>query len=150
MRHVDIQLREKLFSSQCLEVRGYEPLSVYNRVLNHRVKRKKYQLLNCIGLFATPWIVAHQAPLCMELSRKEYWNGQPFPSPVYLPKPGIKPGFPTLQAESLPSEPLGSKSWLSNKATSSGNVREKEAGVAYATKKQEEILGQCYCFLKMR
>lgn len=33
------------------------------------------------------------------------------------------------------------KSWLSNKAASSGNVREKEAGVAKAAKKQEEILG---------
>ena len=30
---------------------------------------------------ATPWTVAHQAPLCMEFSRQEYWSGLPFPSP---------------------------------------------------------------------
>ena len=25
--------------------------------------------------FATPWTVAHQAPLSMEFSRQEYWSG---------------------------------------------------------------------------
>ena len=42
-------------------------------------------------IFATPWTVACQAPLSMESSRKEYWNGLPFPSPVDLPDTGIKP-----------------------------------------------------------
>ena len=37
-------------------------------------------------------------------SRQEYWTGLPFPSPGDLPDPGIKPGSPTLQANSLPSE----------------------------------------------
>ena len=55
----------------------------------------------------TPWTVARQAPPFMESSRQEYWSGLPFPSPGDLPDPGIKPGFPTLQAESLPSEPEG-------------------------------------------
>ena len=27
-----------------------------------------------------PWTVAHQAPLSMEFSRQEYWNGVPLPS----------------------------------------------------------------------
>ena len=40
----------------------------------------------------------------MEFSRPEYWSGQPFPSPEDLPTPGIKPGSPTLQANSLPTE----------------------------------------------
>ena len=31
----------------------------------------------------------------------------PFPSPGDLPYPGIKPGSPTLQADSSPSEPPG-------------------------------------------
>ena len=31
----------------------------------------------------------------------------PFPSPGDLPNPGIKPGSPTLQADSLPAEPQG-------------------------------------------
>jgi len=29
---------------------------------------------------ATPWTVAHQAPLSMELCRKKYWSGLPFPT----------------------------------------------------------------------
>lgn len=59
-------------SGKILFILDYEPLSVYNRTLNHQVERK---------------------------------------------------------------------SWLSNKAAASGNVREKEAGVAKAATKQEEILG---------
>ena len=34
-----------------------------------------------VRLFATPWTVAHQAPLSMGFSRHEYWNGLPLPSP---------------------------------------------------------------------
>ena len=51
--------------------------------------------------------VAHQAPMSMEFSRQEYWNGLPYPSPRDLPEPGIKPRPPTLQADSLQSEPPG-------------------------------------------
>ena len=57
--------------------------------------------------FVTPWIVAHQASLSMEFPRQEYWSGLPFPSPGDLPDPGIKPRPPTLQVNSLPSEPPG-------------------------------------------
>ena len=49
--------------------------------------------------------VAHQAPLSMEFSRQEYWSGLPFPTPGDLLDPGIKPGSPALQADSLLSEP---------------------------------------------
>ena len=31
--------------------------------------------------FATPWTVAHQAPLYMRFPRQEYWSGLPFSSP---------------------------------------------------------------------
>ena len=51
-----------------------------------------------------PWTVAHQAPLSMEFSRQEYWSGLPFPSPGDLPYPGIEPGPPALQQDSLLSE----------------------------------------------
>ena len=44
-----------------------------------------------IQFFATPWIVAHQAPLSKVFPRQEYWSGLPFPSPGELPDPGIKP-----------------------------------------------------------
>ena len=39
---------------------------------------------------ATPWTVALLAPLSMEFSRQEYWSGVPFPTPGYIPDPGIK------------------------------------------------------------
>ena len=39
----------------------------------------------------TLWTVVCQAPLFVELSRQEYWNGLLFPSPGDLPDPGIKP-----------------------------------------------------------
>ena len=61
--------------------------------------------LSHVQLFATPWTVAYEAPPSIGFSRQEYWSGLPFPSPGDLPNPGIKPGSPTLQADSLPSEP---------------------------------------------
>ena len=42
-----------------------------------------------------------------EILQQEYWSGLPFSSPGDLPHPGIKPGSPALQADSLPSEPPG-------------------------------------------
>ena len=40
-------------------------------------------------------------------SRQEYWSGLPFPSPGDLPDPEIEPGSPTLEADTLTSEPPG-------------------------------------------
>ena len=68
---------------------------------NFKVKVKS---LSRVRLFVTPWTVAYQAPQFMEFSRHEYWSGLPFPSPVDLPDPGIKPGSPTVQADTLLSE----------------------------------------------
>ena len=56
---------------------------------------------------ATPWTVARQALLSMGFSRQECWSGLSFPSPGDLPNPGIEPRSPTLQADSLLSEPPG-------------------------------------------
>ena len=67
----------------------------------------KVKSLSRVGLFATPWTVAYQAPPSMGFSRQEYWSGLPFPSPEDLPNTGIEPGSPTLQADALPSEPPG-------------------------------------------
>ena len=44
-----------------------------------------------IRLFATPWTVAHQAPLSMGFSRQECWKGLPRPPPGDLPDPGVEP-----------------------------------------------------------
>ena len=52
----------------------------------------------------TPWTVARQAPLSMELARQEYWNGLPFPSPGKPLNPRIEPDSPARQANSLPFE----------------------------------------------
>ena len=60
------------------------------------------------SVFATPWTVAHQAPLSMKFSRQEYYcSGEPFPSPGDLPNPGIKSRSPALQADSLPAKLSG-------------------------------------------
>ena len=40
---------------------------------------------------ASPWTVAHQAPLSIGFPRQEYWSGLSFPSPGDLPYSGIKP-----------------------------------------------------------
>ena len=61
--------------------------------------------LSCVLLFSTMWIVAYQAPPSMGFSKLEYWSRLPFPSPGNLPNLGIEPRSPSLQADSLPSEP---------------------------------------------
>ena len=63
----------------------------------------KVKSFSHVRLFAA-WTVAYQASLSMGFSRQEYWSGLPFPSPGDLPNPGIEPGSPKLQADSLPSE----------------------------------------------
>ena len=62
-------------------------------------------MLSHVRLFVSQWTAAHQAPLPMGFPRQEYWNGLPFPSPGDLPDPRIEPRSPTLQADTLPSEP---------------------------------------------
>ena len=60
-----------------------------------------------VQLFVSPRAVACRASLSMGFSRQEYWSGLPFPSPGYLPDPGIEPSSPALKADTLPSEPPG-------------------------------------------
>ena len=55
----------------------------------------------------TPWTVASQAPTSTEFSRQVYQSGLPVPSPGDHPDPGIKPGSPALQVDSLLSKPPG-------------------------------------------
>ena len=38
--------------------------------------------LTCVWLFVTPWTVACQAPLSMELSKQEYLSGLPTVTPL--------------------------------------------------------------------
>ena len=71
------------------------------------------EALSRVLLFATPWPVAHQAPLSMAFPRQEYWTRLPFPSPGDLPNPGREPSplaSPALQADykGLPGKPIRS------------------------------------------
>ena len=62
------------------------------------------RVLSCVQLFATPWIVACQAPLFVGFSGQEYWSGLLFPSPEYLPDAEIEsrsPVSPAVQIDSL-------------------------------------------------
>ena len=43
----------------------------------------------------------------MESSRQEHWSGLPCPPSGNFPNQGIEPRSPTLQVDSLPSEPPG-------------------------------------------
>jgi len=43
----------------------------------------------------------------MRFSRQEYWSGLPFPSPGYLPNPGIEPTYPVWQWGFFITEPPG-------------------------------------------
>ena len=57
------------------------------------------RILSHVLLCVTPWTVAHQAPLSMELSRPEYYSGLLFPTPGDLPDLGIEPtslAYPAL------------------------------------------------------
>ena len=67
----------------------------------------KVKSLSCVQVFATPWMVAYQAPRSMGFSRQEYWSGLPFPSPGDLPNPGIVPVPPTMAGRFFSTEPPG-------------------------------------------
>ena len=59
-----------------------------------------WHCFNHVLLFGKLRTIACQAPLCVELSRPEYWNGLLCPPPGNLSNPGIKPtspGSPTLR-----------------------------------------------------
>ena len=79
------------------------PYSLYSQ----KERKRKVKSFSHVWLFATPWTVAYQASLSMGFSRQEYWSGLPFPSPGYLPDPGIELRYPALQAHALTSEPPG-------------------------------------------
>ena len=65
------------------------------------------QSFSHVQLFATPWTIAVRLLCPQEFSRQEYWSSLPCPPPGDIPNLGIEPRTPTLQADSLPSEPPG-------------------------------------------
>ena len=69
--------------------------------LDHWVGCTAVWTLSPVQPFATPWTVAHQAPLSVAFSRQDSWRGLPSPSPGALPDPGTE-GSPALAALSIP------------------------------------------------
>ena len=74
-------------------------------------------MLSHVRLFVTPWTVAHQAPLSMELPRQKYWTG--FPTLGGLLNPGTEPVFPCIclihwQADCLLLHHLRGKDYIIN------------------------------------
>ena len=63
----------------------------------------KVKLLSHVRLFATPWTVAHQAPLSMGFSRQECWSG--------LSKTKKRQKFATTNPYSLPLKQTNKNNW---------------------------------------
>ena len=99
-------------------------------------------------ILMNPWTIAHQAPLFMKLCRQEYWTGLPFPSPEGLPDPGIEPGSPTLQADSLPIELPGKPGHFvltiinANPKEDEELTHEKKAHTVFLNHLNQSILGR--------
>ena len=63
--------------------------------------RDQTQVSNTAGGFFTSWAT---------WEAQGHWSRWPIPSPADLPNPGIEPGSPALQMDSLPTELSGKKS----------------------------------------
>ena len=83
-----------------------------NDLINHASLMEPLLLLlshfSSVQLCATPQTVIHQAPVSMGFTRQEYCSGLPCIPPGDLPDPGMEPGSPALQADSLPLGHQGS------------------------------------------
>ena len=60
--------------------------------------RDRAQISHIAGRFFTSWATVKE---------QEYWSEWPLPSPGDLPDPGIEPGSPALQVDSLPPKLWG-------------------------------------------
>ena len=63
-------------------------------------------LQSCL-ILCSPQTAAHQAPLSRGFSRQEYWNGLPFPSPMYESESEVTQLCPTL-SDRMDCSPPGS------------------------------------------
>ena len=61
------------------------------RVGHDWVTEQQLSRFSSVRFFATLWMVAHQAPPSMELSRQEYWSGLSCPLAGDLLYPGMEP-----------------------------------------------------------
>ena len=89
----------------------------HGNLLSFHIRKLKSSIsLLCCAVFSlsimsdslSPYGLQPSKLLCpWGFSRQEHWSGLPCPPPGDLPNPGIKPRSPTLQTDSLPSEPPG-------------------------------------------
>ena len=85
-------------SAQRWKFTSIRQFNKHNAVLSHSV----------MSDFLQPHGLQPSRLLCPQgLSRQEYWSGLPCLSPGDLLNPGIEPGSPALQADSLPAELSG-------------------------------------------
>ena len=70
-------------------------------------RKKESEVAQLCPTLCDPVDCSLLSPSSMGFSRQEYWSGLPFPSPGDRPNSGIEPESPTLQADTLPSEPPG-------------------------------------------
>ena len=80
------------------------------KVLKFLRKKVKSEIVSysVISDSATPWTVAHQAPVSMGFPRQEHWSGLPFPSPGNLPNQGSDLCLLHWQVDSFPLSHQGS------------------------------------------
>ena len=77
-----------------------------NRQTEDRIsKRVKILVAQLCPTFCDPMGYSLPGSSVHGFSRRECWGGLPFPFLGAIPNPGIEPGSPALQADSLPPEP---------------------------------------------
>ena len=110
--HVSFQsmvFSEYMPSSVIPESSGNSTFSFWRKL--HTVLHRVCEcMLNGVQLFETPWTIACQTPLSMDVFRQEYWSRLPFSSPRDLPDPEIELmslASPALAGRFFTSEPPG-------------------------------------------
>ena len=78
---VAISFSRGIFLTHVLNPPFYSPSLAAGFLLTSATSLVVVQSLSHVQPFETPWTIACQAPLSMELSKLEYWSGLPFPSP---------------------------------------------------------------------
>ena len=79
--------RKVISSSQelpLMQLRVLQGNTNNKQLLSKLLSNLLFSRFSHVQLIATPWTVAHQAPLSMGFSGQEYWSGFPFPSPVMV------------------------------------------------------------------
>ena len=119
----------------------YAPVCIPGTVLDSGLKSDRGSV---VSGSATSWTTARQAPLSIRLSKQEYCNGLPVPSPGDLPIPGIELVSSALQADSLPSESPGKALGYSmGKERCRGDVTGDDEGSSFISSPAWQEFGLC-------